>query len=85
MTIPASILDAVAQHFGDAALNARLAAADMDEAEPLLRAELKSIDPKLTLVSCGEKPRGMLREIELTWSLEGEEHRQVLVLEPTSA
>ena len=83
MPIPPDIAERVERRLTDAELNARLAAIDMDEADPVLRAELAAIDPGVTLVSSGEKPRGMLREIELTWSYAGEERRQVLVLQPT--
>ena len=85
MPVPPDIAERVERRLADAALNARLATIDMDEADPILRAELAAVDPGVTLVSSGEKPRGMLREIELTWAYEGEEHRQVLVLDPTSA
>ncbi len=64
----------------------QLADADIDDAEAMLRAGLAEIDPALTITSLGEKPRGVVREIELSWRCgRGEEHRRVIPLPAVAA
>lgn len=61
-------------------LGRTLADADMDEAEALVRSILRSIDPRIELVGFGEKPRAIVRELEIEWCLDGAACRQVVLL-----
>lgn len=45
----------------------RLSSMDMEEAEATLRHALAMISPEIEVKSIGEKPRGVVREIELNW------------------
>jgi hypothetical protein len=61
-------------------LGQRLADADMDEAESLVRATLETIDPRIELAGFGEKPRGIVRELEIDWRLDGAAHSEIVLL-----
>ena len=63
----------------------RLASSDMDGAETMVRSALQVIDPRIELLSIGEKPRGIVREIELHWRLaNGDEQTKIIPLPPVS-
>lgn len=57
----------VAGAFASHELVSRLARADMEQAEELVASELAAIDPALQLVSIGERSRGPVHEIVVTW------------------
>jgi hypothetical protein len=61
-------------------LGQRLADADINEAESLVRATLQAIDPKIELAGFGEKPRGIVRELEIDWRLDGAAHSEIVLL-----
>jgi len=63
------------------AFRRRLANSDMDEAEPIVRSTLRMVDPEIELLGIGEKPRGIVREIELHWRLgDRDEHIETIAL-----
>jgi hypothetical protein len=64
----------------DDELGRTLAGADVDEAEVLVRSTLKAVDPRIELSGFGEKPRGIVRALEIEWRLAGAAHREVLPL-----
>jgi hypothetical protein len=68
-------------------LIARLARLDRDEIEPQLRAELIHLNENAELLDCGERERGIIRELEVTWRIKpnGQTHRQTLPLPTQSA
>lgn len=69
----------------DDELGRKLAGADMDEAELLVRATLKGIDPRIELTGFGEKPRGIVRELEIDWRMEGgADHSEIVLLPEVS-
>jgi hypothetical protein len=61
-------------------LGQRLADADINEAESLVRATLETIDPRIELAGFGEKPRGIVRELEIDWRLDGAAHSEIVLL-----
>lgn len=69
----------------DEELGQRLADADMDDAELLVRAALKAVDPRVEIVGFGEKPRGIVRELEIDWRVAGgADHSEIVLLPEVS-
>lgn len=62
-TLEGRLREAFASH----ELISRLARTDMEQAEELIASELAAIDPTLQLVGVGERPRGPVHEIVVTW------------------
>jgi hypothetical protein len=72
----------VAMALGSSRLAERLALADPVNAERMIASELVAVDPKLRLMSFGERARGPVRELLVTWRHpdRGEDHEQVIAL-----
>jgi hypothetical protein len=77
-----SIEGQVSEALQSPAITTKLALSDPGFAEQLVSSELARIDPTLRLVSFGERARGQLREILVTWkaSEDGEDHTEVVAL-----
>ena len=60
----------------------QLANLDMDDAESVLRSKVGQISTMANLTSLGEKPRGPVRELEITWrvGLSGMDHTTKILL-----
>ncbi|HZY50339.1 MAG TPA: hypothetical protein VFE64_11235 [Devosia sp.] len=66
------------------ALGQQLASVDMSEAERLIRSVLQAIDRRIELAGFGEKPRGIVRELEIDWRMDGATHSELVRLPEVS-